>query len=100
MADEVDHDTKIDAFDLPDGLEADHVTICPRENPDGPEYIAIPYVVRKTFDDGRRWLHESAEFTPTAAFAQAVANNADPPADEIKIGHVIPTRDLGEHEPL
>jgi hypothetical protein len=76
-------DPQVQAFDLPEHCEIDHVVI--RESDGTNPYYAVPFIHRDTWDDGTEWLDEPAEFDVTDAYFQAVKERAEMDIDDVQL---------------
>ncbi len=76
-------DNQIQAFDLPENCEIDHVVIYDDDG-DGP-YYAVPFNLVDTWDDGTEVLEEPYHFDVTDAYFQAVKERADMDIDDLKL---------------
>ena len=88
----------IEAFDLPDHCEPDHVAIYENPDPYEPPYHAIPYDHVATWDDGTRHLQETDSFTVTEQYREAVAEQATVNIEDVKLRRELYTAE--EIEPI
>jgi len=76
-------DNQIQAFDLPEHCEIDHVAIY--ESDGANPYYAAPFKHTDTWDDGTEVLEEPYHFEVTDAYFQAVKERAEMDIDDVKL---------------
>jgi len=81
----------VQAFDLPEDLEADRVVVYPNNAAEEPAFEAVPFVLEDEYEDGRKWYNEPEEFVTTDAYREAVVERADMDRSEVRLERAIPT---------
>jgi hypothetical protein len=82
-------DQPIQSFDLPAECEIDHVAIYPNNDPEGPHFYAVPFILEEENEDGPDWYNEPDDFEVTDEYKNAVAERTD-----VDIGDIKLTREL------
>ena len=90
----------VQQFRLPDSLYIDKVAIYPNDAPQEPHFEAIPFILKKEYDDGTSWFNEPHDFEVTDEYREAVIRRADVSADDLLLERNIPVTGFDQHDAI